>query len=181
MRNRTHKWSFALLALFAFAAAVHADTPLVSGQVVVESGVTRYIYTMTNVLSSGQLHGLYGLMLPDGLAVSHSEPAGWYFQVAEHTHWDEFYWESGAQSMLQPGQSVVLEVYTSSPVATRWIKSWQVGALDVGGRDYPYSDGTELPVPAPVPEPSSLLAVVGGLAGLGGFALRRKWSWARNE
>ncbi|WP_347242840.1 PEP-CTERM sorting domain-containing protein, partial [Thermogutta sp.] len=88
--------------------------------------------------------------------------------------WSMFSWESEAQSRLQPGHSVTFEIDTSCPVNTYAIRSWQVGAFDVGGREYFFNDGTALEIPVPVPEPSSILALAGGIAGLCGFALRRR-------
>lgn len=175
MRDRTYKWFFAVLLLFTFAAAVRADTPLVSGQVVTENGVTRYIYTVTNTLSSSNyIYGLYDMILPNGdLPIGHNEPAGWTFWHLSggNTPWDVFYW-SGPP--LLPGQSAALEIYTSNPVVTQWTSNWNVIVEPVEGRQYSYNDGTALPVPVPVPEPSSILALTGGIAGFGGLAFRRK-------
>ena len=178
MRNRIYTWFRASLVLLCFTTAVCADIPLVSGQVVTDNGVTRYIYTVTNILSSGQIAALYNMILPDGtLAIGHSEPAGWafWYRKAGNRPWGEFQWlATNDQSMLQPGQSAVLEVYTSHPVVTQWISNWMVGVYPVGGRSDAFNDGTALPVPVPIPEPSSLLALAGGMAGLGGVILRRK-------
>ena len=173
---RTSKWFYVWLLLVASTTAVRADLPLVSGQVVLNGDVTRYVYTITNVLSSGQIYGFWNMILPDGtLPIGHSEPLGWtyWFQKAGNTPWGTFFWESSTQSRIQPGQSAVFEVYTSLPVVTQWTSDWTVGIEPVEGRHYNYSDGTPLPVPVPVPEPSSILALAAGLGALGLWRRRR--------
>jgi hypothetical protein len=177
MRKGSCRWVHTSLLLLALASAVCADTPLIGGQVVRDNGVTRYIYTLTNNLSSGWIYGLYHMTLPDGrLEISHGEPSGWIFWYPKFPGTPEIFSWSTEQSMLQPGQFAVFEIQTSSPVTTQWVSKWNVAVRPVQGRDYDYSDGTALPVPAPVPEPSSILALAGGIAGLGGFVLRRKRS-----
>lgn len=174
MRKRTRNWLSIALLLLVVAGTACANVPLVSGQVLIDNGTTRYIYTITNILSSDQIRGFYDLPFPKELALSHSEPVGWSYHQEAEISGGRFFWVSDAQSMVQPGQSAVFEVYTSYPVVTRWIQDWNVGALDAGGREYFFNDGAALPAPAPVPEPSSILALVSGIAGLGGFVLRRR-------
>ncbi|MEN6358168.1 MAG: PEP-CTERM sorting domain-containing protein [Armatimonadota bacterium] len=181
MKIKHYRWLSALFLLFVFAAAVHADTPLVSGKVVIEGDVTRYIYTVTNTLTTSKyICGFGDMILPDGtLSVGHSEPTGWgfWYDKAENTAWAEFFWDTYTYTRdlsIKPGESAVFEIYTSVPVVTQWITSWTVAIEPVEGRTYTYGDGTPLPVPAPVPEPSSILALLTGLTSLGGFALKRR-------
>lgn len=178
MRRRTYKWFCASLLLVVIATVVYADTPFISGQVVADGGVTRYLYTLTNVLPSGQIVSLYDMILPDGnLPIDHSESAGWvfWFLKAGNTPWGKFSWVAGsAQSILQQGQSAVFEVYTSQPVVTHWTSTWHISVRPVEGRDYAYSDGTELPVPVPVPEPASILSLGIAVSGLGAVIIRRR-------
>ena len=181
MRTKICTWLYIVVVVMSCTSATYAETSLVSGQVVANGGVTHYIYTVTNVLSSGQyIYELGNIILPDGniLPLGHSEPVGWdYYSGREVSSGvilgGEFLWSTGG-NMLAPGQSAVFEVYTSSSVTTQWTTNWNIGVHPVGGRNYGYSDGTSLPIPVPVPEPSPILALAGGIAGLGGLALRRR-------
>ncbi len=158
----------------------HADTPLIAGQVTVDGDVTRYAYTLTNTISPGSyVGGFYDMTVPDGsiLPTGHAEPSGWtyWYATAVNVPWGEFYWStSDQQYMIGFGQSGVFEIYTSSPAATQWITGWTVNVYPPDGRHYRYSDDTPLPIPVPIPEPSSLAALLAGLAGFGAVMRRRR-------
>lgn len=163
------------MLLFILAGVACAQTPLISSQVLIDNGTVRYIYTVTNTLTTDQIRGFYDLPFPTDLLINHDEPVGWSYNQAPPFAGGRFSWISDVQSMLQPGQSAVFQVYTSSPVTTQWVWGWQIGAVDSRGREYFFDDGaTLLPIPVPVPEPSSILALAGGFAGFGGLALRRR-------
>ncbi|MEN6370903.1 MAG: PEP-CTERM sorting domain-containing protein [Armatimonadota bacterium] len=171
-----------MFVLLSATVAVLANTPIVSGQVVTDSGVTRYIYTVTNTLDSGNyIFGFYHIIIPNGsiLPMSHVEPSGWdyWYETSDFYTEGKYYWTTPelGNDRLAPGQSAVFEVYTSAPVTTKWTSDWIIGVKPDNGRYYGYSADAPLPIPVPVvPEPSSILALFGGLASIGGFALRRR-------
>ncbi|MEN6370904.1 MAG: PEP-CTERM sorting domain-containing protein [Armatimonadota bacterium] len=186
MNKRTYILLYVFMLLL-ISAAVLADTPIVSGQVVTDGSVTRYIYTVTNTLSPGNYIDWFGnTEIPDGNILpllDHSEPIGWDYQEGQTISngvvlGGDYHWATSeiGNTRLAPGQSAVFEVYTSAPVATQWIKGWGICYMPDNGRPDGFHVDIALPVPvsASVPEPSSVLALFGGLAGIGGLALRRR-------
>lgn len=76
---------------------------------------------------------------------------------------------------LVNGQSLTMWLATGSDVPTLY--EMPSGSTSNWGYYAAHSllpGGSILPVPGPVPEPSSLLALFGGLAGVGGIAIKRR-------
>lgn len=144
-----------LIALFSPSNCAWAIDPVSATYQPVSDGYFIQ-FVVHNTFSTGIG---YWLVVTDD-ATSPSGPAGWHvYQNAREVGWDVF-----GQSHtydIQPGASLGGFSYISNnaPGALGWYIATDYGLT-----------GTVTPVP--VPEPSSLLALAGGIAGLGGFMMR---------
>jgi hypothetical protein len=169
-----------LLCLLTAIPCISGTTPSMTGEVNIVDGVNEYVYTLTNDLDTGMYAYGFSIFMPkDGaLAVTNAwcSREGWF--VDRYVQGDYAYWRCGVRyTYLLQGESLTLKLTTSADVPTsynytppNWSSNWRW--FDWGGG--PGFGNSVLPVP--VPEPSSILALAGGIAGLGGLALRRRRS-----
>ncbi|MEN6372088.1 MAG: PEP-CTERM sorting domain-containing protein [Armatimonadota bacterium] len=152
-----------LLCLFiACSIAACADPYVTATYRPLETGSYRLDFVLYTDYGHGSSYGwgLYtteitGLVAPDGWrAVTDTRK----------TNWDSL----SSEYDVSPGSMLTGCAGTFALLPTQL--NYFIRLTGAGGG----IDGTLTPTPAPVPEPSSILALFGGLAGIGGLALRRR-------
>lgn len=167
------------LCLSAIAPCISATAPSFTAEVSAAGDLKEYVYTLTNDLDSGTYVWGFDVFMPTGgvLAVTQAcvSREGW--GVYAYARGDVGYWRCRAgSSHLLPGESVTMKLTTKADVPTSydytpydWSSNWRWFVYWGGD---PGAGNSVVPVP--VPEPSTFLALAGGIAGVAGFVRRRR-------
>lgn len=167
-----------LLVSIGIVPCLAGTSPSITAQVNVVGDSKQYVYTLTNDLDSGDTIKVFQLWMPKYGATSVtsftcSKP-NWGASLS--TRGDGGVWSIGAaiSSGIVFGEHATFTLTTPASVPASYTfyhypSNWQWGTYNQ------FEFGSQL-LPVPVPEPSSLLALAGGIAGLGGFGamLRRR-------
>lgn len=160
----------ALLFLLARTPSAAGTTPSMTAEVIIAGGVKEYTYILTNDLDAEiDIEGL-GIYMPEygalGVIDSWCSREGWYVSTYVGAEWSAWYCGSRYPWLL-PGESVTLQLITSASVPTcysytpvGWPANWKWFCADGTG-----GQAGDSVVPVPVPEPSSLLSLAGGVVG----------------
>jgi len=169
-----------LVFLLAVSGTSFAATlPTVAWNLQVENGQKHYSYTLTNTATDAVGNPLlirgFRISLTDAgaqLITNHNESTGWFYDIRIVPGFATVYW--GNSTPLQYGETASFSIWSleSTPTAFSWDKGEVNWEWDVSPSGLQQGNSF-VPVPT-VPEPSSILALAGGIAGLGGFALRRR-------
>jgi hypothetical protein len=174
------------LVIFMLCALqpVLATYPIIETSINSSSEGVVYTYKMMNVSQTAEVYS-FGLDIPESVVPSIISLSGPTTQWRAGIHgrpglqWYIIWFVNNPTPGIQPGSSGCFTLVTSPGIPTsydyapqnntNWAWSdWD--GVQVGGN----VGNTILPVP--VPEPSSILALIGGITGLGGFALKRRRS-----
>lgn len=166
-----------LLACIAIAPCLAGTNPSVTAQANVVGDSKVYTYTLLNDLDSQVTIYSFSLWMPKYGALSvinfACSKSNW-STGGPSVRGDIGVWGIGSatgQGIL-PGEQVTFTLVTPASVPTSdtykppfdvYPSNWQWGS----------NFGPSL-LPVPVPEPSSILALAGGIVGLGGLVLRRR-------
>jgi len=163
----------ALLMCISITSCFAGSSPSVTAQVSTASGMTTYVYTVTNDLDTAATIGTLCVFMPEPAAravISFTCPGVPLWNI--YSFRGDFSMR-GVVVDIAPGASRTCILTTPATLPTSytfkppmWLSNW-------GWNSSHTNMGNSL-LPVPVPEPSSLLALAGGIAGLGGLALRRK-------
>lgn len=146
----------------------------VTGEVSTASGVTSYLYTLTNGTATPVSNSDFYVFMPESAAravISFTCPGS---VVSNYHYFDDAYsvWAVGVDLAPNESKTYVLSTpasvpssYTFKPPLCPGNWEWQSHGFNILGTSI---------LPVPVPEPSSVLALVGGVAGLAGLVLRRR-------
>jgi len=171
-----------LLVCIGIAPCLAGTSPSITAQVNLVGDSKQYVYTLTNDLDSGDTIKIFQLWMPKYGATSVtsftcSKP-NWGASLS--TRGDLGVWSIGAalSSGIVSGEHATLTLITPASVPTSYTYK---SPFDVYPSNWQWGTYTQLEfgsqlLPVPVPEPSSILALAGGVAGLGGLALRRRRS-----
>lgn len=152
--------------------------PDVDWDIALENGEKRYTYTLTNTATDSAGNPLpvsgFRILLPATgakMVTRYGAPVGWTNSTRIAGTVAIIWW--GSTTPLQYGESAALSFWTaeSTPTAYSWIRyplNWE-WYFAPGGQQAGDSF-----VPIPVPEPSSLLALSGGILGFGALRLRKR-------
>lgn len=154
--------------------------PSVTAQVSEADGIKYYAYTLTNSLEGGSLYGFVVYMPESGarsvFGFQCSKP-GWYQDNSFRGEYSMWAMAATSSAKVMPGEQVTftlttpdsvptLAYYVPTTYASNWTWFVQEGEAGFGAN--------VLPVPGPVPEPSSIAALALGLLPLGAVLARRR-------
>jgi hypothetical protein len=172
-----------IIVVLCIVSVALARYTTVTTTVVTSDNAVTYNYRLTNTTSSDIWQ--FAVFMPMGAADtinSYSTSQDGWSTIIRKAGFDMIGWDWNGTGVIGIGQSADFSFTTADGIPTTYTFTtpgsnsnwgWAYG-IPGGGT---VGDGNIiLPVPAPVPEPSSILALVGGIAGLGGFALRRRRS-----
>ena len=170
----------ALGLLSALCPAYAAGTcPTLSVEIYVRNCLKNYAYTLTNDLGSGGPIDAFAVFMTEPgarsvIAFTSSKPA-WFAHASLRGDVSSWMISAIAGAQIQSGEQVTFTLttpvdvptadsYTPPTYPSNW---WWSGVLLEGGFGTPN-------VPVPIPEPSSLLVLTSGLAGVAGAVMRRR-------
>lgn len=169
-----------IIAMLCIGSAAFSASPAVTATVTITDSSMTYNYRLTNS-TNVNIWG-FGIFMPAGAAgtiISNTtSQAGWSTMIRK-AGFDMIYWgyptAKPSDPKIAPGSSADFSFTTAIGVPTTYSFTppghgddnwtwWEGGSGGVGN--------TILPVPAPIPEPSSLVVLTGGLVSL--LAFRRR-------
>jgi len=160
-----------LLMCIGITSCFADSSPSVTAQVSTASGTTTYLYTLTN--NTATTIGSFDVFMPESAARAVIS-----FTCPGVALWNDYsfrgdysLWAVGVG--IPPGASKTCILTTPASLPTSYTFRPPVWLSNWGWDNFQTNMGNSL-LPVPVPEPPSLPALVGGIAGLGGFVLRRK-------
>ena len=172
---------FAIVLALLLSAGNHVAAyvlPTVDWDIALENGEKRYTYTLTNTATDSAGNPLpvsgFGIHLTAAgakMVTRYGAPDGWSNIVRISGGFATISWSS--TTPLQYGESAAFSLWTPENASTAFSGSpypvnWGWYFKPVGTKD-----GDSF-VPIPVPEPSSLLALSGGILGFGALRLRKR-------
>jgi len=168
-----------IIGILCICPAAWAQYPTITATVTATADSVVYNYTLTNTTAYGLTQ--LAIFMPGGAAdtiTSHTtSQIGWYTLIRK-AGFDMINWDWNETSVIEPGNTASFSFTTAASVPTTYTFGGGTSS-DTNNWDWlaGHSSGGEgntiLPVPAPVPEPSSLLALGAGLLPLAVGVRRR--------
>jgi len=155
------------------------STPSVAAQVITANGLKQYTYTLTNDLDPASTIRTFDVFMPESgartvMSFTCPEPGWWdtFSFRGDHSMWSVIAPVNGG---VASGESVIFTLTTPASVPTSYAFKPASYPANWGWDSSKFGNSL---LPVPVPEPSSVLGLAGGIAGLGGLVLRRRIGWA---
>lgn len=167
-----------IIMLLCVGSVAYAQCPAVTATVTTTDETVIYNYRLTNTTTDNIKE--FTVFMPTGgidTITSYATSQAEWAVFTRKAHFDMVSWHWDNVSAIDPGNGAEFSFSTSAGVPTTYIYiggstvetnwCWWNGQTSGAGN-------TILPVPNPVPEPSSILALISGLSAVGGLTLRRR-------